>query len=162
MSTTYSGTNTYKKLVSGGLRPTAVIVALGTNDVFFLSKRREYATLIRELMDTIGNVPVVWVNVHRVESPSTVNRSRLFNDTLERVIAEYPLASTFDWSGVVKSNPQVMAWDKIHHSAFGYEVRTKAYLDLAATLAQRVIDATTTTVAQTSVPTTVAPTTVAP
>jgi hypothetical protein len=55
-----------------------------------------------------------------------------------------------------------MAWDKIHHSAFGYEVRTKAYLDLAATLAQRVIDATTTTVAQTSVPTTVAPTTVAP
>jgi lysophospholipase L1-like esterase len=162
VSTTYSGTNTYKKLVAGGLRPTAVIVALGTNDVFFLSKRREYATLIRELMDTIGNVPVVWVNVHRVESPSTVNRSRLFNDTLERVIAEYPLASTFDWSGVVKSNPQVMAWDKIHHSAFGYEVRTKAYLDLAATLAQRVIDATTTTVAQTSVPTTVAPTTVAP
>lgn len=163
VSTTYSGTNTYKKLVSGGLRPTAVIVALGTNDVYFLSKRREYATLIRELMDTIGNVPVVWVNVHRVESPSTVNRSRLFNTTLERVLAEYPLASTFDWSGLAKQNPQVMAWDKIHHSAFGYEVRTKTYLDLAATLAQRVIDATTTTTAvPTTVPTAVAPTTVAP
>lgn len=158
VSTTYSGTNTYKKLVSGGLRPTAVIVALGTNDVYFLSKRREYATLIRELMDTIGNVPVVWVNVHRVESPSTVNRSRLFNTTLERVLAEYPLASTFDWSGLARQNPQVMAWDKIHHTAFGYEVRTKTYLDLAATLAQRVIDATTTTTStSTSSPTSVAP-----
>ncbi|MFM8713098.1 MAG: SGNH/GDSL hydrolase family protein, partial [Actinomycetota bacterium] len=82
ISTYYSATNTYTKLVAGGLRPTAVIVGLGTNDVYFLSKRREYAPLLRELMDTIGEVPVVWVNVHRVESPSTVNRSRLFNDTL--------------------------------------------------------------------------------
>jgi len=163
VSTTYSGTNTYKKLVAGGLRPTAVIVGLGTNDVYFLSKRREYATLIRELMDTIGEVPVVWVNVHRVESPSTVNRSRLFNDTLARVIAEYPLASTFDWAGLAKKNPTVMAWDKIHHSPTGYEVRTKVYLELAATLAQRASDmTTTTTVAPTTVPTTVAPTTVPP
>ncbi|MFM7082870.1 MAG: SGNH/GDSL hydrolase family protein [Actinomycetota bacterium] len=163
ISTTYSGTNTYKKLVAGGLRPTAVIVGLGTNDVYFLSKRREYATLIRELMDTIGEVPVVWVNVHRVESPSTVNRSRLFNDTLERVIAEYPLASTFDWAGLAKKSPTVMAWDKIHHSPSGYEVRTKVYLELAATLAQRASDmTTTTTVAPTTVPTTVAPTTVPP
>ncbi|MFM7892546.1 MAG: SGNH/GDSL hydrolase family protein, partial [Actinomycetota bacterium] len=163
ISTTYSGTNTYKKLVAGGLRPTAVIVGLGTNDVYFLSKRREYATLIRELMDTIGEVPVVWVNVHRVESPSTVNRSRLFNDTLDRVIAEYPLASTFDWAGLAKKNPTVMAWDKIHQTPSGYEVRTKVYLELAATLAQRASDmTTTTTVAPTTVPTTVAPTTVPP
>jgi len=163
VSTTYSGTNTYKKLVARGLRPTAVIVGLGTNDVYFLSKRREYATLIRELMNTIGEVPVVWVNVHRVESPSTVNRSRLFNDTLERVIAEYPLASTFDWAGLAKKIPSVTAWDKIHHSPTGYEVRTKVYLELAALLAQRASDmTTTTTVAPTTVPTTVPPTTVPP
>jgi len=159
ISTTYSGTNTYKKLTSNGVRPTAVIVALGTNDVFFLSRRREYATLIRELMDTIGNVPVVWVNVHRVESPTTVNRSRLFNDTLTRVIAEYPLASTFDWASVAKQNSAIMAWDKIHHTPTGYEVRTKAYLEIAALLAQRATDMTTTT---TVAPTTVVPTTVAP
>lgn len=156
ISTTYSGTNTYKKLVAGGLRPTAVIVALGTNDVFFLSKRREYSTLIRELLDTIGNIPVVWVNVHRVDTPTNVNRSRLFNDTLERVITQYPLASTFDWSDLAKKNPQYMAWDKIHHSPLGYEVRTQTYLSLSTTLAQRYVALTTgTTVAPTStVPTT--------
>ena len=165
ISTTYSGNNTYKKLVSGGLRPTAVIVALGTNDVYFLSKRREYAALIRELMTTIGNIPVVWVNVHRVDTPANVNRSRLFNTTLERTLAEYPLASIFDWSALAKKNPTVMAWDKIHHSAYGYEVRTKTYLELAAVLAQRVVDqtTTTTTAAATTVPLTTVPvTTVAP
>ena len=163
ISTTYSGSNTYKKLVSGGLRPTAVIVALGTNDVYFLSKRREYATLIRELMTTIGNIPVVWVNVHRVDTPSNVNRSRLFNTTLERTLAEYPLASIFDWSGLAKQNPVVMAWDKIHHSAYGYEVRTKTYLDLATVLSQRVVNLTTTTSAvPTTVLTSVPATTVAP
>jgi len=163
ISTTYSGTNTYKKLVAGGLRPSAVIVALGTNDVYFLSRRREYATLIRELMTTIGNVPVVWVNVHRVDTPTNVNRSRLFNTTLERTLAEYPLASVFDWSSVARTDPKVMAWDRIHHSAYGYEVRTRTYLTLATSLAQQAVDmTTTTTIAPTTVPVTTAPVTTVP
>jgi hypothetical protein len=75
------------------------------------------------------------------------------------VIAEYPLASTFDWASVAKQNSAIMAWDKIHHTPTGYEVRTKAYLEIAALLAQRATDLTTTT---TVAPTTVVPTTVAP
>jgi hypothetical protein len=136
-----------------------VIVALGTNDVYFLSRRREYATLIRELMTTIGNVPVVWVNVHRVDTPTNVNRSRLFNTTLERTLAEYPLASVFDWSSVARTDPKVMAWDRIHHSAYGYEVRTRTYLTLATSLAQQAVDMTTTT---TIAPTTTVPVTTVP
>ena len=152
VSTTYSGTNTYRKLVAGGVRPTAVIVGLGTNDVYFLSKRREYAVLIRELMDTIGPIPVVWYNVNRVESPTMIVRSRLFNDTLARVLAEYPLASIYDWAAVAKANLNVTAFDKIHLTPTGYEVRTVKYLESATVLAQRASDMTTTT-------TTVAPTT---
>ena len=158
VSTTYSGTNTYRKLVAGGVRPTAVIVGLGTNDVYFLSKRREYAVLIRELMDTIGPIPVVWYNVSRVESPTMILRSRLFNDTLARVLAEYPLASIYDWAAVAKANSRVTAFDKIHLTPTGYEVRTVKYLESAAVLAQRASDMTTTT---TTMPTTttIAPTT---
>lgn len=158
VSTTYSGTNTYRKLVDGGLRPTAVIVGLGTNDVYFLSKRREYAVLIRELMDTIGPIPVVWYNVNRVESPTMIVRSRLFNDTLARVLAEYPLASIYDWAAVAKANSRVTAFDKIHLTPTGYEVRTVKYLESAAVLAQRASDMTTTT---TTTTTTIAPTTTA-
>jgi hypothetical protein len=45
--------------------------------------------------------------------------------------------------------------DKIHLSPLGHETRTQVYVTLAALLAQRVSDATSTT----SVPPTVAPTT---
>ncbi|NDC47405.1 MAG: SGNH/GDSL hydrolase family protein [Actinobacteria bacterium] len=145
ISTTYSGANTYKKLTKDGLRPTAVIVALGTNDVYFLAKKREFAAIIRELMDAIGPLPVVWLNVHRVESATTITRSRIFNTTLGKVLADYPNASVYDWVATVEKNPSLMAFDKIHLQPSGYEARTRAYLTLASELAQRASDLTSTT-----------------
>jgi len=154
-STRYSGNAALKQLIADGIRPTAVIVALGTNDVAILSKRREYVAVIQELMNTIGNVPVVWVNVHRTDSATTTRNSQRFNAALASVLANYPLASVYDWVTVAKNDPKVIDPDKIHLTPLGHEVRTKAYLELAATLAQRISE-TTTSVAPT---TTLAPTT---
>jgi lysophospholipase L1-like esterase len=162
-STRYSGNAALKQLIADGVRPTAVIVALGTNDVAIFTKRREYSTLIQELMTTIGNVPVAWVNVHRIDSASTIRGSKRFNAALGQALANYPLASVFDWAVVAKSNPKVIDPDKIHLTPLGHEVRTKAYLEIAATLAQRASDMTTTTTSTTTssiVPSTT--TTVAP
>jgi len=153
-STRYSGNAALKQLIADGIRPTAVIVALGTNDVAILSKRREYVAVIQELMNTIGNVPVVWVNVHRTDSATTTRNSQRFNAALASVLANYPLASVYDWVTVAKNDPKVIDPDKIHLTPLGHEVRTKAYLELAATLAQRISETTTTTIAPT---TTVAP-----
>ena len=144
-STRYSGNAALKQLIAEGVRPTAVIVALGTNDVAIFTKRREYVTLIQDLMTTIGNVPVAWVNVHRIDSASTIRGSRRFNAALGQVLANYPLANVFDWAEVAKNNPKVIDPDKIHLTPLGHEVRTKVYLELATTLAQRASDMTTTT-----------------
>ena len=144
-STRYSGNAALKQLIADGVRPTAVIVALGTNDVAIFTKRREYVTLIQDLMTTIGNVPVAWVNVHRIDSASTIRGSRRFNAALGQVLANYPLANVFDWAEVAKKNPKVIDSDKIHLTPLGHEVRTKVYLELATTLAQRASDMTTTT-----------------
>ena len=157
-STRYSGNAALKQLIADGVRPTAVIVALGTNDVAIFTKRREYVTLIQELMTTIGDVPVAWVNVHRIDSTSTIRGSKRFNAAVGQVLANYPLASAFDWAQVAKNNPKVVDPDKIHLTPLGHEVRTKAYLEIAATLAQRASDMTTTT---TSTTTTTTPTTTA-
>ena len=54
-STRYSGNAALKQLITDGIRPTAVIVALGTNDVAILSKRREYVAVIQELKLRIHN-----------------------------------------------------------------------------------------------------------
>ena len=162
-STRYSGNAALKQLIADGVRPTAVIVALGTNDVAMFTKRREYVTLIQELMTTIGNVPVAWVNVHRIDSTNTMRQSQRFNAAIGQVLANYPLASVFDWAQIAKSNPKVVDPDKIHLTPLGHEVRTKVYLEIAATLAQRASDMTTTTTSTTTssiVPPT--PTTVAP
>ena len=162
-STRYSGNAALKQLIADGVRPTAVIVALGTNDVALFTKRREYVTLIQELMTTIGNVPVAWVNVHRIDSTNTTRQSQRFNAAIGQVLANYPLASVFDWAQIAKSNPKVVDPDKIHLTPLGHEVRTKVYLEIAATLAQRASDMTTTTTSTTTssiVPPT--PTTVAP
>ena len=148
-STRYSGNAALKQLIADGIRPTAVIVALGTNDVAILSKRREYVAVIQELMNTIGNVPVAWVNVHRTDSATTTRNSQRFNAALASVLANYPLASVYDWVTVAKNDPKVIDPDKIHLTPLGHEVRTKAYLELAATLAQRISE-TTTTVAPTT------------
>jgi lysophospholipase L1-like esterase len=161
-STRYSGNAALKQLITDGVRPTAVIVALGTNDVAMFTKRREYVTLIQELMTTIGNVPVAWVNVHRIDSTSTIRGSKRFNAALGQVLASYPLASVFDWAVVAKSNPKVIDPDKIHLTPLGHEVRTKAYLEIAATLAQRASDMTTTTTSTTSSTVPPATTTAAP
>ena len=163
-STRYSGNAALKQLITDGVRPTAVIVALGTNDVAMFTKRREYVTLIQELMTTIGNVPVAWVNVHRIDSTSTIRGSKRFNAALSQVLASYPLANVFDWAEVAKNNPKVIDPDKIHLTPLGHEVRTKAYLEIAATLAQQASDMTTTTTTSTTTSSIVppTPTTVAP
>jgi lysophospholipase L1-like esterase len=139
-----------------------VIVALGTNDVAMFTKRREYVTLIQDLMTTIGDVPVAWVNVHRIDSTSTIRGSKRFNAALGQVLANYPLANVFDWAEVAKNNPKVIDPDKIHLTPLGHEVRTKAYLEIAATLAQRASDMTTTTTSTTSSTVPPATTTAAP
>jgi lysophospholipase L1-like esterase len=149
-SVRYSGNVALKQLVTSGVRPTAVIVALGTNDVAILNKQREFAAVIQELMTTIGNVPVVWVTVHRVDSASTTRKSQRFNNTLAQVLSNYPLASVYDWVSVVKSKPRVMDPDKIHLTPLGHEVRTQVYLELATVLAQRAAETTPTTVAPTT------------
>jgi len=153
-STRYSGNAALKQLITDGVRPTAVIVALGTNDVAIFTKRREYVTLIQDLMTTIG--------VHRIDSTSTIRGSKRFNAALGQVLANYPLANVFDWAEVAKNNPKVIDPDKIHLTPLGHEVRTKAYLEIAATLAQRASDMTTTTTSTTSSTVPPATTTVAP
>jgi lysophospholipase L1-like esterase len=161
-STRYSGNAALKQLIADGVRPTAVIVALGTNDVALFTKRREYVTLIQDLMTTIGDVPVAWVNVHRIDSAKTIRGSKRFNAALGQALANYPLASVFDWAVVAKNNPKVIDPDKIHLTPLGHEVRTKVYLEIAATLAQRASDMTTTTTSTTTSTVLPATTTVAP
>ncbi|MEY3478862.1 MAG: hypothetical protein RL415_1125, partial [Actinomycetota bacterium] len=96
-STKYSGVKTFKKLSDSGLKADAVIVALGSNDVAIETKEAVYELIIRDLMTTIGNVPVTWLTVNRRDTPAIAKRSIVFNQVLARLAPEYPNLVLEDW-----------------------------------------------------------------
>ena len=155
-----SGVKSYLKLKAAGLNPDAVIVALGSNDVAMESKIEVYEKIIRDLMDTIGNVPVTWLTVNRRDTKTIAARSVVFNDVLIKLTAEYPNLVLSDWYSVINSNLKLMAWDKVHLTPTGYTVRAKSYQSSAREIYERYWIATlptTTTTAVTTTTTTVAP-----
>ena len=155
-----SGVKSYLKLKAAGLNPDAVIVALGSNDVAMESKIKVYEKIIRDLMDTIGNVPVTWLTINRRDTKRIHARSVIFNSVLIELTAEYPNLVLSDWYSVINSNLKLMAWDKVHLTPTGYTVRAKSYQSLARDIYERYWIATTATTTTTDVDTTT--TTVAP
>ena len=157
-STKYSGVKTFKKLSDGGLKADAVIVALGSNDVAIETKEAVYETVIRDLLTTIGNVPVTWLTVNRRDTPAIAKRSVLFNQVLVRIASEYPNLVLEDWYSSIAKRPKWMAWDKVHLTPKGYQARAKLHQRLARELYDRHIIATTPTTTTTTTTTTVPPT----
>jgi lysophospholipase L1-like esterase len=156
-STKYSGVKTFKKLSDGGLRADAVIVALGSNDVAIETKEAVYELIIRDLMATIGDVPVTWLTVNRRDTPAIAKRSILFNQVLERLAPEYPNLVLEDWYSTIAKRSKWMAWDKVHLTPSGYQARAKLHQRLARELFDRHIIATTPTTTTTVPATTVPP-----
>ena len=159
-STKYSGVKTFKKLSDSGLRADAVIVALGSNDVAIETKEAVYELIIRDLLKTIGNVPVTWLTVNRRDTPEIAKRSVVFNQVLVRLAPEYPNLVIEDWYSKTAKRTKWMAWDKVHLTPSGYQARAKLHQRLARELFDRHIIATTPTTTTTTTTTTVPPTTV--
>ena len=156
-STKFSGVKTFKKLSDNGLRADAVIVALGSNDVAIETKEAVYELIIRDLMTTIGDVPVTWLTVNRRDTPAIAKRSIVFNQVLARLAPEYPNLVLEDWYSSIAKRSKWMAWDKVHLTPSGYQARAKLHQRLARDLFDRHIIATTPTTTTTMPATTVPP-----
>ena len=159
-----SGVKSYLKLKSAGLNPDAVIVALGSNDVALETKVEVYEKIIRDLMNTIGNVPVTWLTVNRRDTKAIFARSVVFNTVLVKLTSEYPNLVLSDWSAIINDNPKLMSWDKVHLTPTGYAIRAKSYQSLARDSYERYWIATaptttTTLPAETTTTTTIVTTT---
>ena len=134
-----------------------MIVALGSNDVAIETKEAVYELIIRDLMTTIGDVPVTWLTVNRRDTPAIAKRSILFNQVLERLAPEYPNLVLEDWYSTIAKRSKWMAWDKVHLTPAGYQARAKLHQRLARELFDRHIIATTPTTTTTVPATTVPP-----
>jgi len=110
------------------------VLALGTNDTANVAVGSNTSRLarIRQLMDTIGNEPVLWVNVKSLldTTPYSEQNMQAWDDTLLLACQEYPNMRVYDWASAVKDNWFIS--DGIHYNTPGYAWRAT---DIARALA---------------------------
>jgi len=135
-STRRHGAKTITEYLRKRPATSAIIVALGSNDLQHSHRPAYFEEQIRAVMDAAGTRPVAWVNVFRSDRPYYVRRSATFNAVLTRVAAEYPTLLVIDWHAAIRQNPKWQAFDKLHLQPAGYQARVPYYLDAAAMLWQ--------------------------
>jgi len=103
------------------------VLALGTNDTanVYVGSSIGRLARIQRMMSTIGNQPVMWVNVKSLlgGGPYSEQNMELWDDALLQACHEYPNMRVFDWASVVQD-----AWyidDGIHYNTPGYAARSR-------------------------------------
>src|SRR5579875_1848915 len=122
-----------KRLVDAGYRGCWVL-ALGTNDAadVYVGSSVGDAQRIREMMSTIGDQPVMWVNVKTLNSggPYAERNMQGWNRALVRACARYPNMRVFDWASVARRRWFIP--DGIHYYSPGYAARAHMIADALA------------------------------
>jgi peptidoglycan/LPS O-acetylase OafA/YrhL len=123
-----------RRLVAGGYHGCWVL-ALGTNDSadVYVGSSVNLATRIDRMMATIGDQPVMWVNVKSLVSSgpyAEVNMER-WDQALLNACSRYPNMRIYDWASVVKNRWFIP--DGIHYYSPGYAARAHLIADALAT-----------------------------
>jgi peptidoglycan/LPS O-acetylase OafA/YrhL len=104
------------------------VLALGTNEAanVFVGSAVDEMERIESMMETIGDEPVMWVNVRSlVEAgdPYAEENMEKWDETLLKACPRYPNMRVYDWASDVKD-----AWfieDGIHFTSPGYAARAE-------------------------------------
>ena len=103
------------------------VLALGTNETANVSAGSSIGLdqRINTMMSTIGNAPVMWVNVKSLvpTGPYSSTNMQLWNDALRRACDSYPNMRVYDWASEVQT-PWFVS-DGIHFTSEGYAARGK-------------------------------------
>ena len=127
---------------------TAIVVALGTNDMISKSATWYPDYAIDTVMEQAGAVPVLWVNLEfsATGRPDWRSRAVRFNRALKNATNRYPNLVVADWNKFFtpKGQSRFVA-DGIHLTVTGYKTRTSFFLSQMSVFSQQIINATTTT-----------------
>ena len=136
---------------------TAIVIALGTNDV--ISRRESWYSeyVIDLVMENTRGLPVLWVNTEfsALGRRDWVSRSVRFNKALVKAQDRWPELRIADWnkSFTPKAASRFIA-DGVHLTVSGYKTRASFMVKALSTYGTEVINASTTTTSTTTTPTT--------
>ena len=141
----------------------AIVIALGTNDVITRREPKYPAWVIDQVMEASGGLPVLWFNTEF--SPTGRGdwrfRSRRFNRALREAREEWPNLVIADWyTYFTPRGKNRFQADGVHLSVSAYKVRASFTETQVRRFGQSIVDATTTTApaSTTTTTTTIAPT----
>ena len=151
--TARQGATTLATRLGSARNPTAVVVALGTNDMISQRSASYPAAVIERVMHESLGVPVLWVTPTFSSSirPDWRQRAVRFNRALRAAQAEWPNLHIADWAGAfVPRGASRFISDGVHLTVSGYRTRASWTVRQVTTFARTIIDATTTTSTTTS------------
>lgn len=123
-----------RDLVTGGYHGCWVL-ALGTNDSadVYVGSSVSLATRIERMMSTIGDQPVMWVNVKSLVrgGPYAEANMERWDEGLVRACSRYPNMRIYDWASAVEDRWFIP--DGIHYYSPGYAARAHLIADALAT-----------------------------
>lgn len=136
---------------------TAVVIALGTNDMISQRAASYPPAVIEKVMNESLGVPVLWVTPTFSASirPDWRQRALRFNRALRAAQADWPNLYVADWAGqfVPKGASRFIA-DGVHLTVSGYKTRASWTVRQVSSFGRTIIDATTTTSTMTTTTTT--------
>jgi lysophospholipase L1-like esterase len=141
---------------------TAIVVALGTNDMISKTATSYPKWVIDKVMSATALRPVLWVNLEfsSATRPDLVVRAKRFNTELRRAMKRWPNLTVADWNkGFVPNRTSRFIADGVHLSVQGYRTRAKFMVPSIASFGEVIVNASTTTSTPTTTSTTIAPTT---
>lgn len=138
--------------------PTAIVVALGTNDLLSQRSTSYPAIAIDRFMNAANGKPVLWLNIEFSPTrPDWRSRGVRFNRELRKAKSRWPNLEIADWDKFfVSRQASRFVQDGIHLTVSGYRTRASfmvAQLNIWADLLMDQTTTTTTTTSSTVVPT---------
>jgi peptidoglycan/LPS O-acetylase OafA/YrhL len=107
------------------------VLAMGTNEAANVAAGSSftYDDRIDSMMSTIGDEPVLWVNVKSLETsgPYAAENMREWDKALREGCDRYPHMRVYDWAGDVKDEWFIP--DGIHFTSEGYAARGRLIAD---------------------------------
>lgn len=143
---------------------TAIVIAMGTNDMISNANPGYPRTLIDTVMARTRGLPVLWVNIEfsSVVHPDWVARATRFNRELRRATARWPRLRVADWNSTFTSGTVIrFVGDGVHLTTTAYRMRARWLTQQARAFGNAIVNETTTTTTVPETSTTITSTTTA-
>jgi hypothetical protein len=131
---------------------TAIVVALGTNDMMSRTESWYPRWVIDKVMSTTLDIPVLWVNLKFSDTRlNWKSRGNRFNRELQKAKLRYPTLTVADWNSsfIPKSGSRFIE-DGVHLTVSGYRTRASFLIPTIAKFGRAIVNATSTTTSTTS------------